>query len=147
MSTAGIYNLCIDKGTTFGPVTFRLKDKETNTPISLVGLDVRAKIRSSYTESTTLVDLTATITDAANGAMTIELPSTTDIPDNISPLSFAQIKNWATKLTLSNEERKLFNTGLAPYVWDLETYDAADPPVVIRRLNGLVAVTSEVTSG
>lgn len=145
MTTAGIYNLCIAKGSTF-EVTFRLKDKATDAPIDLTGLDVRSKIRTSYGASATLIDPVTTITDATNGAIKLALASDADIPDNIAPLQFAQISNWATKLQLTDIERKLFNAGTPAYVWDLETFDSSDPPVVTRRLNGMVAVTTEVTS-
>lgn len=146
MSKAGIYNLCINRGSTFGPITVRLKDKLSGDPIDLTGINARSKIRKTYGDSTELAVFTATVTDVTNGEIQFTLASDIDIPANITPLKFAQISEWETKLDLTRDETKLFNIGLSPYVWDLETYDNASPPVVTRRLNGMVAVTEEVTS-
>lgn len=143
MSGVGIYNLCIDKGSTFGPVVFRLSTNDV--AIDLTGLSARSKVRDSFT-GTILANLTCTIPTPTNGEIWVSLSSDVTLPDNISPLSIRQITDWATRTTpLTKEQLKLFNIGTSPYVWDLETFDAASPPNVLRRLSGLVAITSEVT--
>ena len=210
MGKAGIYNLCIQKGSTFGPITIQLNysvvltedapigvtslrvsplnseylsgqtlafgntqvtltttasvgntilsinaltaalsrgDQATGNPVNLTGIGARGKLKKTYTDPTGLADLTCTIgTPPTQGLISISLPSNTVIEDNISPLNFSQIQNWATKSQLTREDRRLFNPGVEPYVWDLETFDTANPPNVKRRLNGMVAVTSEVTT-
>ena len=143
MSNVGIYNLCIDKGATFGPIVFRLSTGGTE--IDLTNLSARAKIRDSFTGSV-LADLTCSIPEPTDGRIWVSLASNVALPDNISPLNVRQITDWATRTTpLTREQLKLFNVGTSPYVWDLETFDTADPPNVLRRLSGLVAITSEVT--
>ena len=210
MAKAGIYNLCIQKGSTFGPITIQLNysvvltedapvgatslrvsplnseylasqvltfggvqvtltttvpvggttlpinaltaalsrgDQATGNPVNLTGIGARGKIKKAYTDPTGLADLTCTIgTPPTQGLISISLSSDTAVADNISPLNFSQIQDWATKSQLTREDRRLFNTGVEPYVWDLETFDTANPPNVKRRMNGMVAVTSEVTT-
>ena len=145
MSSVGVYNLCLNKGATYGPKVFRFRNSSDQSLIDLTGLSARSKIRDSFT-GTVLADLVCTIPTPTNGEIWVSLASNVVIVDNISPLNLLQITNWETRNTsLTRDELKLFNAGLYPYVWDLETFDTADPPNVLRRLNGLAAVTSEVT--
>lgn len=145
MSNVGVYNLCLNKGATYGPQVFRFRDSTDDSLIDLTGLTARSKIRDSFT-GTVLADLVCTISTPTNGEIWVSLASNVAIADNISPLNFKQLIDWGIRATpLTKEELKLFNPGMSPYVWDLETYDSANPPNVLRRLNGLVAVTSEVT--
>jgi hypothetical protein len=144
MALAGIYNLCINEGATLQPTTIRLVDSVTGGAVDLTGLNVRSKISATYGADTVLVYPTTVITDVTGGEISLELASDHGLADNISPLSFSKFaESWPTKADLSSVETALFNIGMRPYVWDLETYDSATPPVVVRRLNGMVVVTSE----
>ena len=118
----------------------------TGNPVDLTGQSARGKIRENYGASVDLATLVCVITDAVNGTLTVTLDSDTIITPNIEPLQFAQISGWSTKEVLTSKEQDYFITGLEPYVWDLETYDTSDPPIVKRRLNGMVAVIPEVTT-
>ena len=144
MNNVGVYNLCINKGSTFGPLVFRFRNTQDQTLLDFTGLQARGKIKSAYTSST-LADLTCWI--PSNGEIWISLSSDNGLIDNIAPIKMLQIGGWDVRDTpLTKQELKLFNIGLAPYVWDLETYNSASPPKVIRRVTGLVAVTSSVSS-
>ena len=146
MAIGGILNLCIGEGVTFGPITVRIREKGTGNLVDITGLNVRAKIRKSYGASTDLAVLTTVITDSVNGEIQISLGSDHGIEDNISPLKFSGLEaTWPTLVELDTRQKKLFNPGKGPYVWDLEVYDNAGPPMVVRYLTGMVAVTSEVT--
>lgn len=69
-----ILNLNIDQGTTFTQdIVYRDNSKN---PVNISGYEVRGKLRRSY-YSANSISLTCSITNAANGAVTISLPSET----------------------------------------------------------------------
>ena len=145
MSDVGIVNLCINKGATYGPKVFRFRNSSDGSLIDLTGLSARSKIRDSFT-GTSLADLVCSIPTPTNGEIWVSLASNVTIADNINPVKLLQITGWETLATpLTKDQLKLFNVGMSPYVWDLETFDTSNPPIVLRRLSGLVAVTSEAT--
>lgn len=72
---AAFVELYIDQGTTFNNV-INLTDDITNTPINVAGYIVRGQLRRSYYSSNPSANLTCTITDAANGEITLSMTDT-----------------------------------------------------------------------
>jgi hypothetical protein len=66
-----VSNIVIEQGYDFS-TTFELADPLNNGPLNLVGYGVTAQIRKNYTSSTA-VSFAASITDAANGKISINL--------------------------------------------------------------------------
>ncbi|MEM8610476.1 MAG: hypothetical protein AAGF93_00545 [Cyanobacteria bacterium P01_H01_bin.105] len=139
-----------DRTMSVAPLTVRIPSGSTadGNPINLTSQQARSKVKQNYADTSSLAVLSAIITDPLNGIIQIgaDAAVTTDIPANIEPLDFYQLMDWPTKSDLSRDERKLFLPGFRPYVWDLETFTTQATPQVKRRLNGLVAVTAEVTT-
>lgn len=211
MSKTGIYNLCINQGSTFGPISVQLVHTVTvidpvpaqstvikiapvassylaghvfdfsgvsvtlstdliagsrtilvspttvripsgssadGNPLDLTGQQARSKVKQNYGDTNPLMTLSATVTGPESGLIQLSANAsdTSAIPANINPLDFTQLQEWSTKSSLSRDERRLFLPGLSPYVWDLETFTTQATPEVKRCLNGMVAVTAEVTT-
>ena len=97
---AKTYELLIDQGSTLS-VLFTLKD-EAGTALNLTGYEVRMQIRSSYTSSTVVLNLSTTlgtilldpllgkITITATAAVTAALPAKRYVYDieTVSPTGF-----------------------------------------------------------
>lgn len=71
---AGKYNIRIDQGSDF---SIQLTVKESGSAKNLTGYSVRAQLRSSITSSSIAATFTCTITNAANGVITMGLPAST----------------------------------------------------------------------
>lgn len=69
---AAFVELYVDQGTTFNNV-INLTDDLTNAPINVAGYIVRGQLRRSYYSTNPSANLTCTITDAANGEITLSL--------------------------------------------------------------------------
>ena len=110
--SAGTYNLVIDQGSDFA---LDLVIKEAGAALDLSNYSGRAQLRTSVAASSTSATFTVTKTNAAGGALKIELAA-------------------ATSTALAAGQ----------YVYDLEIYTANDS-VVKRILQGDVTITPEVT--
>ena len=71
---AGKYNIRIDQGSDF---SIQLTVKESGSAKNLTGYSARAQLRTSITSSSVAATFTCTITNAANGIMTMALPAST----------------------------------------------------------------------
>lgn len=112
---ADTQNLVVEQGSTFSQV---VNVSEGGSPKNLTGWIARAEIRRSKTNATILQAITATITDAANGEITLGITAADTASLNV-------VKGW----------------------WDLEIDDQGGTPIVIRLLEGSVAIKSNVTRG
>ena len=110
--SAGTYNLVIDQGSDFA---LDLVIKEGGSALNLANYSGRAQLRTSVTASSASASFTVTVTNAANGALKMQLPAATS-----SGISAGQ------------------------YVYDLEIYTSADS-IVKRIIQGDVTITPEVT--
>ena len=110
--SAGTYNLVIDQGSDFA---LDLVIKEGGSALNLANYSGRAQLRTSVTASSVSASFTVTVTNAANGALKMQLPAATS-----SGISAGQ------------------------YVYDLEIYTANDS-IVKRIMQGDATVTPEVT--
>ncbi len=111
--TAGAYDLVVEQGATFKRT---ITVKENDVVKNLTGYVARAQIRKTYESTTILQMITAVITDAINGVVT---------------------------LTIVASATALLTPGNA--VWDMEIDDQNPTPVVDRILEGKVEIRSEVT--
>lgn len=69
---AAFVELYMDKGTSFqNQIT--LTDDSTNTSINITGYSVRSQMRRSYYSVNATANIVCTITDAANGTITMSL--------------------------------------------------------------------------
>lgn len=66
--------LFMDQGTTFNTI-INLSDDSTNANINVSGYTVRSQMRRSYYSTNATANLVCTITDAANGEITMSLPA------------------------------------------------------------------------
>lgn len=110
--SAGTYNLVIDQGSDFA---LDLVIKEAGSALNLSSYSGRAQLRTSVSASSAAASFTVTKTNAAGGALKMELSAATS-----SGISAGQ------------------------YVYDLEIYTSGDA-VVKRILQGEVTITPEVT--
>ena len=110
--SAGTYNLVIDQGSDFA---LDLVIKEAGSALNLSNYSGRAQLRTSVTASSASASFTVTVTNAANGALKMQLPAATS-----SGISAGQ------------------------YVYDLEIY-TANNSIVKRIMQGEVTITPEVT--
>ena len=110
--SAGTYNLIIDQGSDFA---LDLVIKQGGTALNLTNYTGRAQLRTSVEASSASATFTVTVTNAANGALKMQLPAATS-----SGISAGQ------------------------YVYDLEIYTANDS-IVKRIMGGDVTITPEVT--
>ncbi len=110
--SAGTYNLVIDQGSDFA---LDLVIKEGGSALNLSNYSGRAQLRTSVTASSASASFTVTVTNAANGALKMQLPAATS-----SGISAGQ------------------------YVYDLEIY-TANNSIVKRIMQGDVTITPEVT--
>lgn len=62
----------LDQGATFNNV-INLTDDTTNTPINVSGYTVVSQLRRSYYSANASANLTCTVTDAANGEITLSM--------------------------------------------------------------------------
>jgi hypothetical protein len=72
--SAGTYNIKIDQGSDF---SLQLTVQEDGTAKNLAGFSARAQLRPTIDSSTLTATFTCTITDSANGILTMALPYTT----------------------------------------------------------------------
>ena len=110
--SAGTYNLVIDQGSDFA---LDLVVKQAGTALNLSNYSGRAQLRTSHSSSSIAATFTVTVTNAANGALKMQLPGSTS-------------KNIAA----------------GQYVYDLEIFTANDS-IVKRIIQGDVTLTPEVT--
>jgi|TARA_R110002167_G_scaffold351325_1_gene563851 hypothetical protein len=110
--SAGTYNLVIDQGSDFA---LDLVIKQAGTALNLTNYSGRAQLRSSVEASSASASFTVTITNAANGALKMQLPAATS-----SGIAAGQ------------------------YVYDLEIF-TANNSIVKRIIQGEVTITPEVT--
>lgn len=68
--------LFMDQGTTFNTI-INLSDDLTNANINVSGYTVRSQMRRSYYSVNATANLVCTITDSANGEITLSLPANT----------------------------------------------------------------------
>ena len=71
---AGTYNFILEQGATF---TRTLTVKENNSAMNLTGYSVASKMRSTHDSSTVAGTFTCTISDAANGKITMAMTNST----------------------------------------------------------------------
>ena len=110
--SAGTYNLVIDQGSDFA---LDLVIKQSGTALNLANYSGRAQLRTSVSASSASASFSVTVTNAANGALKMQLPAATS-----SGISAGQ------------------------YVYDLEIFTANDS-IVKRIIQGDVTLTPEVT--
>ena len=110
--SAGTYNLVIDQGSDFA---LDLVIKEGGSALNLANYSGRAQLRTSVTASSASASFTVNVTNAANGALKMQLPAATS-----SGISAGQ------------------------YVYDLEIYTSGDS-IVKRIMQGEATITPEVT--
>ena len=110
--SAGTYNLIIDQGADFA---LDLVIKQGGTALNLSNYSGRAQLRTSVDASSVSATFSVTVTNAANGALKMQLPAATS-----SGISAGQ------------------------YVYDLEIFTANDS-IVKRIIQGDVTLTPEVT--
>ena len=110
--SAGTYNLVIDQGSDFA---LDLVIKQGGTALNLANYSGRAQLRTSVDASSASASFTVTVTNAANGALKMQLPA-------------------ATSSGISAGE----------YVYDLEIFTSGDS-VVKRIIQGSATITPEVT--
>ena len=110
--SAGTYNLVIDQGSDFA---LDLIIKQSGSALNLTNYTGRAQLRTSVDASSVSATFSVTVTNAANGALKMQLPAATS-----SGISAGQ------------------------YVYDLEIFTANDS-IVKRIIQGDVTLTPEVT--
>ena len=66
--SAGIYNFTLEQGTTFSKV---ITVKQDGSALNLSGYSARSQLRATHDASTIALTLTATVSDASNGKITI----------------------------------------------------------------------------
>ena len=110
--SAGTYNLVIDQGSDFA---LDLIVKQGGSPLNLTNYTGRAQLRTSVSASSASASFVITKTNAAEGALKMELSASTT-----SAIAAGQ------------------------YVYDLEIYTSGDAAVK-RILQGEVTLTPEVT--
>ena len=110
--SAGTYNLVIDQGSDF---SLDMVIKQSGTALNLANYSGRAQLRTSVSASSASASFSVTVTNAANGALKMQLPAATS-----SGISAGQ------------------------YVYDLEIFTANDS-IVKRIIQGDVTLTPEVT--
>lgn len=124
MSLPGVYNIAINKGSTFVR-SFQLKtDLGVPIPINPAYVGRGAiKIKATDEESIALIDVT--IPDADAGRVDIKVAANA-------------FGTWSPKGKTYLE--------LTSAVYDVELYDPADPTDVMRFLNGACTISPEVTT-
>ena len=71
---AAYVELYIDQGTTFNNI-INLTDDVTNTPINISGYTVTSQIRRSYYSANISANITCTLSNVANGEITMSMTS------------------------------------------------------------------------
>lgn len=112
---AAYVELFMDQGATFNNV-INLTDDVTNAALNITGYIVRSQMRRSYYSQNASANLTCTITDAADG-----------------------------EITLSLTAGQTANIKAGRYLFDVETVDTLQSNTVSRVLEGIITVTPEVT--
>lgn len=69
---AAFVELYIDQGTTFNNI-INITDDTTNTPVNISGYTISSQLRRSYYSVNASANITCTITDAANGEVTLSM--------------------------------------------------------------------------
>ena len=110
--TAATYDLVIDQGSDFA---LDLVVKQSGSALNLANYSGRAQLRTSHSSSSIAATFTVTVTNAANGALKMQLPGSTS-------------KNIAA----------------GQYVYDLEIFTANDAAVT-RLIQGKVQVIRGIT--
>jgi hypothetical protein len=102
---AGTLNLTIIRGCTFEELILVMQDSLGN-PVNIIGFTVSAQVRLDA-GSPVIVDLNPTITDAANGEVTIP-----EISDDITPSFAAGVYHWDLLLEeMGTDNRQKMLTG------------------------------------
>lgn len=73
---AGYVELFLDQGATFRSV-LNIMDDITNAPIDLTGFSVQSQMRRSYYSANATANIVCSITNAANGEITMSLNANT----------------------------------------------------------------------
>lgn len=73
---AAYVELILDQGTTFNNI-INLADDVTNANVNISGYTVRSQMRRSYYSANATANITCTITDGANGEITMSLDANT----------------------------------------------------------------------
>ena len=71
---AGTYNFTLEQGATFNRI---LTLQENSSAMNLTGYSVASKFRSTHDSSTVVGTFTCTISDAANGKITLSMTNST----------------------------------------------------------------------
>ena len=71
---AGTYNFILEQGATFNRI---LTVKENNSAMNLTNYTVASKMRSTHDSGTVVGTFTCTISDAANGKITMQMTNST----------------------------------------------------------------------
>ena len=72
--SAGTYNFILEQGATFNRI---LTLKENDSAMNLTGYSVASKMRSTHDSSTVVGTFTCTISDAANGMISMQMTNST----------------------------------------------------------------------
>ena len=72
--SAGTYNFVLEQGATFNRI---LTVQENGSAMNLTGYSVASKFRSTHDSSTVVGTFTCTISDAANGKITMQMTNST----------------------------------------------------------------------
>ena len=72
--SAGTYNFILEQGATFSR---QLTVKDDGSAMNLTGYSVASKMRSTHDSSTVVGTFTCTISDAANGKITMQMTNST----------------------------------------------------------------------
>jgi hypothetical protein len=79
---AAYVELYIDQGSTFNNI-ITLSDDTTNTAMNIIGYTVTSQMRRSFYSSNASANISCSLTDAANGEITMSLSA--DITANLKP--------------------------------------------------------------
>jgi hypothetical protein len=106
-------DITICKGQDFLSAWQLFDDTNTDTPVSLAGGTVTAKIRNDVEDVAAIADFTCTVTDGPNGEFTIAMPAATTAgiaTDNSAPKKRAITKYlWDCYVTYSDGvEQRIF---------------------------------------
>lgn len=71
---AAYVELYVDQGTTFNNI-INISDDTTNTPVNISGYTITSQMRRSYYSANASANITCSITDAANGEVTLSMTS------------------------------------------------------------------------
>lgn len=119
--------------------------------VDLSGNNWRGQVKASHTDTDAIAPIDFDLANVANGEVILLFPSTVfeDQDFNVTVKDWQGIKELFPTASTPRQFDKI--NRLLPqsnpfYVYDVETYDTSDPPVVDRWLEGCVAVIAETTT-